>query len=168
MNCKFLDSITYLDYMNNQQIIDRFYNSFAAIDIDAMLACYHEQLTFKDPAFGALNADQAKTMWTMLLERSKGNIQIEHMNVKADEHTGSAEWIARYPFGKKQRPVVNHIKAQFRFQDGKIIQHHDHFDVWKWSSQALGLPGMLLGWSPFIKNKIQKQSLQLLNNYQAK
>lgn len=154
--------------MNHNQVIDQFYSSFNKRDTKSMLACYHEKVQFEDPAFGKLNATQTKDMWTMLLESSKGNLQIEHFNVFAEGNTGSAEWIARYPFGVKQRPVVNHIKAQFQFQDGKIINHRDHFDVWKWSSQALGLPGQLLGWSPFMKKKIQKQSLQLLQNYQQK
>lgn len=154
--------------MNHNEIIDQFYTAFNKGDIESMLACYHEQVQFEDPAFGKLNATQAKDMWTMLLQRSNGNVEVEHFNVISEGDTGSAEWIARYPFGKKQRPVVNHIKAQFQFKDGKIINHHDHFDVWKWSSQALGLAGQLLGWTPFMKKKIQSQSLQLLQNYQQK
>ena len=28
--------------------------------------------------------------------------------------------------------------------------------MWKWSKQALGLPGFLLGWTPAMKKKIQE------------
>ena len=152
--------------MNHYQIIDQFYTAFRNGAIESMLACYHEQVQFEDPAFGKLNAEQARAMWTMLLQRGKGNVKIEHFNITTEEDTGSAEWIARYPFGKNQRPVVNHIKAQFKFENQKIINHHDHFDIWKWSSQALGLPGKLFGWTPFMKKQIQKQSLHLLQDFQ--
>jgi hypothetical protein len=33
---------------------------------------------------------------------------------------------------------------------------------------ALGLPGMLLGWSGFMKNKVQKTALSSLHKYMQK
>jgi hypothetical protein len=76
-------------------------------------------------------------------------------DVGIHENTGSAKWIAEYGFGKAQSPVINHIHAQFAFKDGKIIQHTDTFDVWKWSRQALGLPGALFGWTSWMQNKLK-------------
>ena len=49
----------------------------------------------------------------------------------------------------------NQIEATFRFADGKIIEHTDVFDLWAWTRMALGLPGILLGWSPPIQNKVR-------------
>ncbi len=48
---------------------------------------------------------------------------------------------------------MNKIKAHIRIADGKIIEHTDEFDIYKWSRQALGLPGILLGWSGYLKIK---------------
>ncbi len=55
--------------------------------------------------------------------------------------------------------------SSFQFQDGKIIQHHDSFNFWKWSFMALGPVGLILGWSPLVKNKIQKQAAKNLNKF---
>ena len=55
--------------------------------------------------------------------------------------------------------------ATFEFEDGKIIKHTDDFDLWKWTKQALGFLGYLLGWSSFMKNKIQSKTTILLSNY---
>ncbi|MBI3131960.1 MAG: hypothetical protein HYZ13_11595 [Acidobacteria bacterium] len=60
------------------------------------------------------------------------------------------------------------LEAQFGFHEGKILAHRDQFDMWKWSRQAVGLPGLLLGWSPFLKKKIQVEARMQLAKYMAK
>ncbi len=151
--------------MENEQLIRQFYESFARSDAAGMIACYHDDVEFSDPAFGLLKAADAKNMWKMLIERGKGNIKIEHKNVIADDKKGSADWTADYLFSKTNRQVFNEIHAEFEFKDGKIYRHHDMFDIWKWSKQALGLPGMLLGWSSFLQNKIRQNAKDSLCEY---
>ena len=131
-----------------------------------MAECYHPKVHFIDPAFGLLKEGQVSKMWEMLLSRSKGNIKIEFFDVKADEFTGSAKWVATYNFSKTNRTVVNRISAEFTFQDGLIIKHTDSFDVWKWSKQAFGTTGYLLGWTGFFHKKIQQQALLSLKKFQ--
>jgi len=104
-------------------------------------------------------------MWKMLLEKSQGNIKIKFSDIKADELTGSANWIASYTFSKTNRKVINVIQSQFHFQNGLIIRHTDNFDIWKWSKQALGFKGLLLGWTGFMQKQIHKQAVSSLNNY---
>lgn len=133
-----------------------------------MINCYDPAIIFSDPAFGELKGDDAKNMWRMLIERSKGDIRITFDNVKANEKTGSANWIAEYIFTQTGRKVVNVISAQFEFKDGKIIKHTDHFSLWKWARQALGWKGFLFGGTSFLKAKIQKQTNGLLKAYAAK
>ncbi|HET6991030.1 MAG TPA: nuclear transport factor 2 family protein [Bacteroidia bacterium] len=151
--------------MNNSELITKFYQSFANKDAEGMVSCYHDEIQFQDPAFGLLKGDDAKKMWRMLMKRSKGEIEITFGNVQADEKTGKANWKAEYVFSQTGRKVVNVISAQFEFRDGKIFRHKDHFSMWKWSRQALGLPGLLLGWSGFMKKKIQERSRKLLENF---
>jgi hypothetical protein len=131
-----------------------------------MSECYHPKVHFIDPAFGLLKEEQVSKMWEMLLSRSNGNLKIEFSNVKADEFTGSANWVATYIFSKTNRKVINKIAAEFVFQDGLIIKHTDNFDVWRWSKQAFGLTGFLLGWTGFFQGKIQKQALLSLKKFQ--
>jgi len=150
--------------MTNTDLINKFYESFANADVVGMVNCYDNNIVFSDPAFGELKGSDAKNMWRMLLSRSK-DIKITFDNVKADDKTGSANWRAEYVYSQTGREVINKISAQFEFQNGKIIKHTDRFNLWRWTQQALGWKGYFLGWSLFMKKKIQKQTNQLLNLY---
>jgi ketosteroid isomerase-like protein len=150
----------------NEQTIHKFYTAFANADAKTMSECYHPNIQFLDPAFGLLKGNDVHRMWKMLIEKSKGPIKIEFSDIKANDYTGTANWVATYNFSKTNRKVVNQIKAQFQFKEGLIIKHTDDFDVWKWSKQALGIKGRLLGWTGFMEKKIQKQALSSLKHYQ--
>lgn len=154
--------------MDNQQIIEKFYTSFQLGDAESMAACYHEEAIFEDPAFGELKGGDIGDMWRMLIERGRGNILITFSDVRTDGNSGSANWQAVYPFSQTGRKVHNKISATFKFKDGKIIDHRDKFDLWKWAGMALGIPGKLLGWTPFMKNKIKSTALSSLNKWQSK
>lgn len=149
----------------NAQLIENFYTAFSNGDADRMNACYHDDIVFEDPAFGRLEGDRAKAMWEMLMSRGKESTTILASNIKADDKSGSAKWVANYVYGPKKRKVENRVQASFEFKDGKIIQHTDVFDLWKWSRQAIGPTGYLLGWSSFMKNKMQKTTEKLLDTY---
>ncbi|SFE06424.1 nuclear transport factor 2 family protein [Flavobacterium phragmitis] len=151
---------------SNEALITKFYTAFANADARTMSECYHPKVHFIDPAFGLLKEDQVSKMWEMLLSKSKGKLKIEFSNVQADDSTGSANWVATYNFSKTNRNVVNKIRAEFVFQDGLIIKHTDNFDVWKWSKQAFGPIGYLLGWTGFFQKKVQKQALLSLQKFQ--
>ena len=133
-----------------------------------MLECYHKDIVFEDPAFGKLCGERACQMWKMLLSKKESDLHVTFSNISADEDSGQAQWIAKYTLSDNNRKVVNHVSASFKFKDGKIIHHIDKFDVWKWSRQALGLPGYLLGWSGFMKNKIQQKLNKRLDKFIAK
>ena len=149
--------------MTNHQLIENFYNSFATGDAEGMVTCYADNIEFKDPAFGTLIGTDAKNMWRMLLQ-NKG-IKITASDIRADDESGSANWVAEYTFSRTGRHVVNRVSAQFEFTDGKITKHTDHFNIWKWAGQAMGLKGYLLGWTPFMQKKIQAQTKSLLAKF---
>ena len=154
--------------MENEQIIRKFYESFACGNVEKMISCYDDDIEFSDPAFGLLKGEEAKNMWRMLIERGKGNIKINFSNISASGEKGSADWTAEYIFSKTNRKIFNEIHAEFNFRNGKILRHRDTFDIWNWSKQALGIPGVLLGWSSFLQNKIRQNALQSLREYSAK
>lgn len=52
-----------------------------------------------------------------------------------------------------------------RLADGKIIEHTDEFSLYRWMRQALGLPGILLGWSGFMQNKVRRGARQKLQQF---
>jgi ketosteroid isomerase-like protein len=142
-------------------VIERFYGAFAAKDADGMEACYHPQVSFSDPVFTDLHGEDVMRMWRMLLSRSD-DLEIVLGNHSADGTSGTAHWTARYTFSRTGRHVVNEIDASMRFEDGLIIEHRDSFDFWKWSRMALGPSGLLLGWTPMVRNKVRAQSKLML------
>jgi hypothetical protein len=150
---------------SNENTIVKFYTAFANADATQMCECYHSNAKFRDPVFGLLKGNDICQMWKMLIESSKGNLKIDFSEVKAEEYRGSANWIATYNFSKTNRKVVNSVHARFQFQDGLIINHNDDFDIWNWAKQALGIKGLLLGWTGFVQKKIQEEALKSLKKY---
>jgi ketosteroid isomerase-like protein len=165
----FMDTLRMSDIDLTEQhssLINRFYEAFNRLDAEAMAACYTEDVLFSDPVFGELRGRQASDMWRMLTSRAK-DFSLRFDDVRADERTGAAHWVATYLFSQTGRTVINDIQARFVFRDGKICEHHDHFDLWRWSRQALGAKGALLGWTPFVQNAIRAQAQKGLKAYQA-
>jgi ketosteroid isomerase-like protein len=148
------------------ELIQRFYTAFARGDYATMQACYHQQAMFHDPVFPALDSRQVKAMWQMLLTSAR-DLRVTFSDVSAQGSTGSCNWQAYYTFSRSGRPVHNIIHARFTFKDGLILEHTDYFNFWRWSRQALGTPGLLLGWSPLIRNKVRATAQQNLAKFQA-
>lgn len=152
--------------MNSEELIEEFYAAFAAGNAKTMARCYHEQVIFEDPVFGKLKGiDTVSDMWHMLMERSRGHLKIEFSEITAHGNSGTARWVATYPFSQTNRVVVNKVYASFEFKEGLIFRHTDHFDLYKWSKQAFGLKGLLLGWTGYMHRKIQEQAKLSLEKY---
>jgi len=148
----------------HSQLISDFYFAFQRRDAEAMAACYHRDVEFSDAVFVGLRHGGVTSMWRMLCERGK-DLELTFRDVQADDRTGRAHWDARYTFGATGRKVLNRIDAEFEFRDGKIVRHHDSFDFYAWSRQALGPMGLLLGWTPLLKNKVRAQARGTLAKY---
>ncbi len=157
---------------NNEALITKFYTAFSNRDYKEMQECYTDNATFNDPVFRNLNALQVKAMWEMLCIKAK-DLRIEFKNIKADDNKGKAEWTAYYSFSATGKKVINHIKSEFIFEDGKIIKHIDSFSFYNWSRQALGTIGLLLGWTSFLQIKVRRKAMKNLlyfmdHNYKRK
>jgi ketosteroid isomerase-like protein len=150
----------------NAQTIERFYKAFGERDGEAMAACYTPDARFSDPAFGELHGEQPGAMWRMLTSQAN-DLRIELVEHAADGDTGSARWKAWYTFSQTGRPVVNDVRASFRFRDGLIAEHDDSFSFHRWASQALGPPGKLLGWTPIIRGAVRKKARASLERFMA-
>ncbi len=148
----------------NKELIEKFYTAFQRLDAETMVGCYHPDIRFSDPVFPNLSGSEVGAMWRMLCSQAK-NFELTFTNVQANEQTGKAYWEARYDFSATGRRVHNKISAEFKLQDRKIIKHTDTFDFWKWSSEALGPVGFLLGWTPLLRKKVQKQARERLERF---
>lgn len=149
--------------MLHQELLEHFYHSFQSKNAEEMIACYHEDIVFTDPAFGTLTGIEAKNMWRMLLEKSN-SIQIDYGNISADSNTGKAQYV----FSKTNRPVINNVTSIFEFSDGKIIRQIDTFDLNVWAKQALGFQGRILQLFGILPNMIQRKSKAALEQYMSK
>ena len=151
----------------NAALIARFYAALDRRDAEAMLACYAPDVAFSDPVFPALDALGVGAMWRMLCARGK-DLRVVATDIDADDAHGRAHWDATYSYSATGRRVDNRIDASFAFRDGLIVRHNDRFDLWRWARQALGLPGLLLGWAPPMQRAIRTKAAEALAAWRAR
>ena len=144
----------------NAELIARFYRALGERHWAGMAGCYHPKIRFTDEVFD-LSGSNASMMWRMLCTNGR-DLRVTYHDVSADAAKGRALWEARYTFSATGRAVHNRIEANFEFQDGLIVRHVDRFDFWRWSSQALGVPGWLLGWSNLLHGKVREKAARSL------
>ena len=152
---------------NGAQLIEEFYDAFNRRDGDRMAACYAPDARFSDPVFPGLRGTEPGAMWRMLTGQAT-DLSVELLEHETDGVRGSAHWLARYTFTRTGRPVVNDVRATFRFADGLIAEHTDEFDFHRWARQALGAPGLLLGWTPVLRGATQKRARASLDAFLAR
>ena len=151
----------------NDELIQTFYGAFARHDGNAMAACYAPDARFSDPVFTDLTGREPGAMWRMLTGRAE-DLEIRLVEHEANAHTGSAHWLADYTFAQTGRKVHNDVHAEFRFSDGLIAEHRDRFSFPAWARQALGVQGLLLGWTPIVRGKVQGQARTNLDEFLAR
>ena len=150
----------------NTELLQRFYSAFQQRDWHTMAECYHPNASFKDPIF-QLNGSDIGMMWRMLCERAQ-NFELDFQLKDIKEDHALVAWQANYIFSTTGRMVKNRIEASITFKDGLIYTHQDTFNFWRWSSQALGVSGLILGWTPVVKNKVSEQANAQLDKFKAK
>jgi limonene-1,2-epoxide hydrolase len=150
--------------IENNQLITNFYNALKAKDYKTMQESYLADAIFNDEVFTNLNGTEAGQMWEMLMKNEK-DLELKFEIISSDDDYVNVRWIAKYTFPKTGRLVINDIQAFFKIDDGKIRQHTDSFDFYKWARQAFGLTGLLLGWTTFFKARVQKTAMGTLEKY---
>ena len=156
----------------NEQTIFRLYSAFADLDAATMASCYAEDALFDDPAFSLKGRAEIAGMWRMLCEatQAKGrkDWRLVFNDIAAGNDSGHVQWQAHYRFIASGRLVHNTIEADFTFTpEGLISTHKDTFNFWRWSVQALGIPGFVLGWTPWFNRQVRQQASANLQKYLA-
>jgi len=150
----------------NEELIERLYGALGRHDGDAMAACYAPGASFSDPVFPDLHGEEPGAMWRMLTGRAD-DLEVELVERKADSERGSAHVLAHYTFTQTGRYVHNDIRASFRFADGLIAEQLDSFSFHRWSRQAFGPLGLLLGWTPLLRAGVRRRSRAALDEFIA-
>jgi ketosteroid isomerase-like protein len=147
---------------SDKKLIERFYAAFDAHDGETMARLYAPDARFSDPVFPDLRGERPGQMWKMLTGASE-DLRVELLEHEAADGHGQAHWRAHYTFTQTGRPVVNDVRASFRFEDGLIAEHRDDFDFHRWARQALGPVGLLLGWTPIVRNSVREKAAKRLD-----
>ena len=147
-------------------VINRFYTAFAKSDWATMGSCYSDAARFSDPVFPDLDARGVRAMWRMLLTSGRP-LRITFTVIEENATGGRCRWEAFYTFSKSGRAVHNIVTSTFTIKDGLIMVQVDAFDFWGWSRQALGASGVLLGWSPIVRNKVRAMAAANLRKAMA-
>ncbi len=145
--------------------VARLHAAFARRDGAAMATCYHADATFVDPVFD-LRGAEVGAMWRMLCGRA-GDLRVAATGIAVDGDEGRADWQAWYSFSSTGRPVHNIVHSRFRLADGLIAEQVDTFPFWRWSRQALGPIGAVLGWTPFVHNRVRREARTALERFLA-
>ena len=56
------------------------------------------------------------------------------------------------------------MRARFRFEGRLIVEHDDSFGF-PLGRQALGPPGLLLGWTPLVQSPVRRQARMGLDEF---
>ena len=131
-----------------------------------MARCYTPDARFSDPVFRDLRGEQIGAMWRMLCQRAT-DLRIDFRVLAVTTIGGSAHWEAWYTYSATGRPVHNVIRSMFTFQDSLIALHEDSFDLHRWARQALGVTGLVFGWTPLMQHAIQRRAAAALARFSA-
>lgn len=138
-----------------REALVQFYDALARRDGETLSTMYSDTATFRDPVFH-LRGKQIGLMWIGLLRRAR-DFSVSYTIAQAGPGRGVVEWTARYLFGG-QRPVVNVILSEIELEDGRIVSQTDRFDFRRWSAQALGTPGKLLGRYGWFRRVVSRRA----------
>ena len=148
-------------------LVEGFYAAFARRDHGAMAAAYAPTARFSDPVFTHLAGPRIGTMWRMLCERAT-DLRVECGPVRVEGHLARVEWQAWYTYSATGRRVHNRIAASLDLERGLIRRHVDVFDLYRWARQALGIKGLLLGWTPPVQRAIRRHASRSLDAFERR
>jgi hypothetical protein len=150
---------------NDERLIEKFFTAFKKLDANGMNACYSNDIAFYDPMFELLRGDMAKSMWQMLCKNAKDfSLEVDSIKNLEDGYY-TCNWQASYTFSKTGNRVVNNGKAHMKIEHGLIIEHSDGWSLHNWSKQAMGISGLLFGWSSFYRNKLKNSAKKNLMTF---
>lgn len=150
--------------MTGPTVVHRLYEAFERRDGQAMEECYAPRAIFRDEVFDLHGREEIGGMWKMLLARGE-DLAVTATRIDVAGSQAVASWVADYTFGQTGRSVHNEIDADFVLDGDLIVEHHDRFDFWRWSRQALGPVGTVAGWTPMLRDRVQAQARRGLDTW---
>ena len=149
----------------NEELIKKFYTALQQLNANAMNSCYSADIAFYDPMFELLRGDEVRAMWEMLCANAKDFSLVFDSITDLEDGYYTCNWKASYTFSRTRRKVINNGKAHMKIENGFITEHSDAWSLHKWSEQAIGLPGKLLGWMGMFRRNLKNNARRSLLNY---
>ena len=143
----------------------RYWDAIGRLDAETMADCYAHDAQFEDEVF-QLKGAECGMMWRMLFQGA-ADLEIRPGNLVVKDGIAHGRLDAWYTFTATGRKVHNKIQTRLVLRNGKIIDHHDRFPFYKWSRQALGAKGWLLGWTPLVRGAVRRQARRRLDKWMA-
>jgi ketosteroid isomerase-like protein len=153
--------------MEDHQLVHTFYSAFQQKNFAVMQQCYHQDAVFFDPVFKHLSLPMTRAMWHMLCTQGK-DLVLNFEVLNSTDNSVQVKWQANYTFSLTGRRVRNVIHSHITLKDGLIWKHQDNFSLYRWCIMAFGLSGILLGFTPFLQNKIHRTALRNLSKFMEK
>jgi hypothetical protein len=132
----------------NGLMLQRLFTALDVHDHPTMAECYAPAASFRDIAFDLEGKAKIHAMWQMICEGSDLRASFEILH--ADDGEGRVALVDHYTFSDTKFKVRNVIDARFRFENGLIVQHHDHG----------GLRGFLAGRFRFVRARAAEAKLK--------
>ena len=149
----------------DEAVARRYWDAIGRLDAEAMAACYAADATFQDEVF-LLRGPECGMMWRMLFQGAR-DLVIKPGPLTVADGVAQGRLDAWYTFTQTGRKVHNRIRTRLVVRDGRIVDHHDRFPFYKWSRQALGAKGWLLGWTPLVRGAVRRQARKRLDKWMA-
>jgi len=147
-----------------EEIIYSFFKAFQKKDFNLMNSLYTENIEFKDPVFGKLNAKETRAMWRMLCETGKDLI-ITFDKASVSDNKAVITWHAGYTFPGTKKWIQNVITSEFEFDGTQIAKQKDRFSLQKWFIMAFGNSALFWSWLPYFRKKFQNEARKGLAYY---
>jgi hypothetical protein len=144
----------------NGQLLQRLFTALDDHDHSTMADCYAPAASFHDIAFDLDGKAQIHGMWRMICESS--DLRATFEVVHANDREGRVALVDHYTFSDTKFKVRNVIDAEFRFDNGLIVRHHDHCDAKAWAEMAFhgGIRGFLAGHFRFVRSRAAEAKLK--------
>lgn len=148
-----------------QELVASFYGAFSRLDYEQMMDCYADDIIYNDPLVGLIERGEVKAYWKMICANAKAlSLKTYDFEEIDDEYVTSRYQVEYYleATGKKVRYAA---KSFMRIAEGKIVEHSDGFRLSTFLGNTYGLAGQLLGWTGYLKKKVQHRYRLLLDQY---
>lgn len=128
--------------MSATELVTRYFESMAALDIDAMARCWHKQISHSDPLFEDLRGATVRDRWAWQSSHCR-RFKLQFNLQFVDERKAQVGWRANYLFGTRPVDIVG--RTALTLWDGTIVRQVDEFQFSRWSGQAINPLWFALG-----------------------